>query len=167
MNFRLFASLLVLGLVIPAKGEEKKPAENLLKPTANVASWRFEEIEGGHGEIANEESAIAFKVTKVDGVVWHVQVFQYDLDIKENETYTVRFQAKASQERSMLLVAMIDEDDWHEIGLHEDLSLTTAYQNFEFTFRATDTVKKKNRIGFMLGDDVGTVFLKEMTLTPR
>jgi hypothetical protein len=167
MNYRLIAGLLALGLMASANGEEGKLPANLLKPTAAQSSWRFEEIEGGKGNIAVDGDTIVFKVNQVDGVVWHVQVFQYDLDMKDNETYTVRFQAKASNDRNVILVAMIDEDDWHEIGLHEDLPLTPKYQTFEFTFRATDTVRKKNRIGFMLGDNAGTVSIKEMTLSPR
>lgn len=30
---------------------------------------------------------------------------------------------------------MIDEDDWHEIGLHEDLYVGTTAEKHEATFR--------------------------------
>ena len=60
---------------------------------------------------------------------------------------------------------MIDEDDWHEIGLHETLNLGKEFKSFEFTFRASNVARKKNRIGFILGEEIGDVIVKEMSLT--
>jgi cystathionine beta-lyase/cystathionine gamma-synthase len=148
------------------RAEEGKTT-NLLKPTNSPDTWRLEQIEEGKGAMKAAGDAIQFDVTHVDGTEWHVQAFQVDLDLKEGQTYAVTFKAKASAARSMILVAMIDEDDWHEIGLHEDIYLRTEYQSYEFTFRATDVVKKKNRIGFMFGQETGSIFLKDMTLTAK
>ena len=67
----------------------------------------------------------------------------------------------------MLLVATIDTEDWHEIGLHEDLTVDKEVRSSEFTFRATGIVAKKNRIGFVIGDEPGDLIVKEMTLTEK
>ena len=55
--------------------------------------------------------------------------------------------------------------DWHEIGLHEDLTIDKEVRPFKFTFRATGILAKKNRIGFVMGDETGDLIVKEMTLT--
>ncbi len=145
-----------------AKKEDK---ENLLKPTNKVDSWRFEEAEGGKGKISVEEEWVAFKVTEITGTDWHVQAVQPGLDLKENTEYKLTFEYKADVRRTAAVNAMIDEDDWHEIGLHEDLYVGTTAQKYETTFRATGVnTKKKNRITFALGTDKGTLYLRNVRL---
>ncbi len=128
-------------------------------------SWRFEEAEGGKGKISVEEEWVAFKVTEITGTDWHVQAVQPGLDLKENTEYKLTFEYKADVRRTAAVNAMIDEDDWHEIGLHEDLYVGTTAQKYETTFRATGVnTKKKNRITFALGTDKGTLYLRNVRL---
>lgn len=156
----------------PAKLEEAKKEEtkkedlaNLLKVTNKVDSWRFEQAEGGKGKVTAEEDWIAFKVTDITGTDWHVQAIQAGLDLKENVEYKLTFEIKADVRRTAVVNAMIDEDDWHEIGLHEDLYVGTTAEKYETTFRATGVnTKKKNRISFALGTDKGTIYLKNVRL---
>ena len=177
---RTFLMLLCLGTVLnclpvaaqdkkseTAKKEEAKKEEpgNLLKPTNKVDSWRFEEAEGGKGKVSVDEEWIAFKVTDITGTDWHVQAVQSDLDLKENAEYKLTFEYKGDVRRSAVVNAMVDEDDWHEIGLHEDLYVNTTPQKYETTFRATGVnTKKKNRISFALGTDKGIIYLKNVRL---
>lgn len=148
------------------KAETKKEdTENLLKPTNKADSWRFEEAEGGKGKVSVEEEWIAFKVTEITGTDWHVQAVQPGLDLKENTEYKLTFEYKSDVRRTAAVNAMIDEEDWHEIGLHEDLYAGTSPQKYETTFRATGVNnKKKNRITFALGTDKGTLYLKNVRL---
>lgn len=150
-----------------AKKDEAKKVEpgNLLKPTNKVDSWRFEEAEGGKGKASVNEEWIAFKVTDITGTDWHVQAIQPDLDLKENAEYKLTFEIKSDVRRTAVVNAMIDEDDWHEIGLHEDLYVNTTPEKHETTFRATGVnTKKKNRITFALGTDKGIIYLKNVRL---
>jgi len=48
-----------------------------------------------------------------------------------------------------------------------DLTVDKEVRPFEFTFRATGIVAKKNRIGFVMGDETGDLIVKEMTLTEK
>ncbi len=148
------------------KEEAKKddPA-NLLKPTNKVESWRFEESDGGKGKVTVEDEWIAFEVKEITGTDWHVQAIQSNLDLKEGFEYKLTFEIKADSRRSASVNAMIDEEDWHEIGLHEELYLGKQPRKEEFTFRATGVSKnKKNRITFALGLDKGTVYVKNVKL---
>jgi hypothetical protein len=142
-------------------------AKNLLKPVNKAESWRLEQHEGAQATLKIVDDAVVLDATKLTGTNWHVQAFQVGLDLNEGKEYTLKLKLTASQRRSVLLVATIDTPDWHEIGLHEDLVVDKEVRSFEFTFRATGTVAKKNRIGFVMGDETGDLIVKEMTLTEK
>jgi hypothetical protein len=142
-------------------------AKNLLKPVNKVESWRLEKHEGAEGTLKISEDAAVFDAIKLTGTNWHIQAFQTDLDLKEGQQYTLKLKLSGSQRRSLVLVATTDTGDYHEIGLHEDITVNKEPRTFEFTFRATQVVEKKNRIGFMLGDEKGDLIVKEMSLTEK
>ncbi len=142
-------------------------AKNLLKPVNKEDSWRLEQHEGATGTLKIVDDAAVINATKVTGTNWHFQCFQVDLDLKEGKEYTLKLKLASSQRRNLLLVAMIDGEDWHEIGLHEDLTVDKDVRSFDFTFQAGKTLEKKNRIGFVMGDETGDVIVKEMTLTEK
>jgi hypothetical protein len=150
-----------------AKGDAKGDVKNLLKPTNKPESWRFEQHEGGKGTMAADGDAITFDVTAVDGTDWHVQAFQTDLPLKDGKEYVVTFKAKASANRTVRLNAGIDQDDWHMIGLDEEVALTKEWKDFKREFKADMTVTNKNRVGFQLGQEKGKVWVKEMTLAEK
>lgn len=142
-------------------------APNMLKPTNKVDSWRFEQHDGGKGEIKVDGDAIKFTVKETDGTDWHVQAIQTDLDLKEGKEYTVKFKAKASDDRSVGVHAGIDQEDWHQIGLGDSAYLTKEFKEQSFTFTASNVVAKKNRIAIVIGLDKGDVWIKDMTLTEK
>jgi hypothetical protein len=163
MNRLLATSMmLVFPMVVVAQD-----AQNLLKPVNKAESWRLEKHEGAEASLKIADDAVVIDATKLTGTNWHIQVFQVDLDLKEGKEYTLKLKLTASKRRSVLLIASINAEDWHEIGLHEDLTVDTEDKSSEFTFRATGTVAKKNRIGFVLGDETGDLIVKEMTLTEK
>lgn len=154
----------------PAAAAEKKPAAaaagNVLKPTAEVGSWRLEQHEQAKATIAAADGALALDVTVSDDTEWHVQAFQSPLDLKDNQAYTVTFSAKADADRSIKVQAGIDEEDWHTIGLDEEVALGKAWKAYEYTFTAADTRANKNRFGFVLGSAKGKVWVKDAVLKP-
>jgi hypothetical protein len=150
-----------------AKSEAKGEAKNLLKPTNEVESWVFELNDEGQGEMSVADDAIVFKTTKTTGTDWHVQAYQTELDLEEGKDYIVKFQMKSPDKVALLLLGLINEDDWHEIGLHEEVQPGEEYKEFEYEFTATDVVDGNNRIGFVLGIDEGEVSVKDMTLAEK
>jgi formylglycine-generating enzyme required for sulfatase activity/tRNA A-37 threonylcarbamoyl transferase component Bud32 len=149
----------------PIAAVETVAAANLLKPTNRANSWRYEIFEAAKGTMAAVEESIVFNVDAVTGTDWHVQAFQTDFRLKDGDQYTVRFSAKASEPRKVLLGAHIDEADWHPVGLSTPIPLTTAFQTFQVPFRVQNAGEKKCRIGFVLGASAGVVTVKNMTLT--
>jgi hypothetical protein len=144
-------------------------ADNLLKPTNKVDSWRFEQHEQGKGAAKADGDAIVFETTTPGGEAWHVQAVQHGLDLKEGKEYTLSYKAKADAERTISVNAMIDVDDWHTIGLAEEVVLTKDWKDYSTTFKAenVDKENKKNRISFILGGEKGKVWLKDVTLTEK
>jgi hypothetical protein len=169
-------SLTVIALVLairllsswPAAMAAAEPAKNLLAPTNKVESWRFEQHEGGKGSMKADGEAMALVVTETDGTEWHVQAARPNLELKEGQEYKLTFKAKADAERAIQVNAMIDQDDWHTIGLSESVELTKDWKDCEYTFKAEGVAgMKKNRITFVLGNEKGTVTLKDMVLVEK
>jgi hypothetical protein len=142
-------------------------AKNLLKPTNDPESWQLELTEGGKGDMKADGDAIVFHVTDTDGTNWHVQAYQTGLDLKNGKDYIVKFKMKAPQASELLIMGLINQDDWHEIGLHEELGPSDDFKPYEYTFTAADVVPNNNRIGFILGADKGTISVKDLTLMEK
>ena len=140
---------------------------NLLKPANKLESWRLEKAGDAKSEMKIEEDSVVFRTTVVDSTDWHVQAVQTNLDLKDGKTYTIKFKAKSPDEISITVNAMIDQDDWHQIGLNEEVQLRKEFKDFSFDFTASDTVEKKNRISFVLGNSKGTVSIKELSLIAK
>jgi len=142
-------------------------AKNLLKPTNDPESWQLELTDGGKGDMRADGDAIVFHVTDIDDTNWHVQAYQTGLDLKKGKDYVIKFQLKAPDASGLLLLGAINQEDWHEIGLHEELGSSDDFKEYEFTFTASDVVENNNRIGFVLGADKGTVSVKDLTLMKK
>ncbi len=171
-SLRIAALVLVLPLLALAAEEAppkdaKTEAKNLLKPTNDVESWALEVNDEGKGEMKVDGDAIVFTTTKTTGTDWHVQAYQPGLDLEDGKDYVVKFQMTSPDKVTLLLVAQIHEEDWHEIGLHEEVNPGEEFKEYEYEFTATDVVDKNNRIGFVLGTDEGEVSVKDMTLTEK
>jgi hypothetical protein len=154
------------GVTAAKPAAEAKP-KNLLKPTNDPESWQLELTEGGKGEMKADGDAIVFKTTDTDGTNWHVQAYQTGLDLKNGKNYVVKFKLKAPQANELLLMGLINQDDWHEIGLHEELGPSDDFKQYEIEFTAADTAPNNNRVGFILGGDKGTYSIKELTMTEK
>lgn len=164
---RFVIALFVLAGGTAFSAEDPAPV-NLLKLTNKLESWRFEEHEGGKGTMKVDDDAIVFHVDTITGTDWHVQVYQTGLDLKSGTEYTLKFQMKSPQRRGAHVIAGIDEEDYHEIGLHEEIyAAPVEFKEYTYTFTASDVAKGKNRIGFVLGLEKGTAVVKNMTLTQK
>ena len=143
-------------------------AKNLLKPANKEGSWRLEQHEGGKGTVKIDGDALVFDVTDADGTEWHVQAAQAGLDLKGGKDYVLTFKAKAEPDRQLPVNAMIDEDDWHQIGLSENADLTKEWKEFKYEFKAEQVhAAKKNRITLVLGGDKGKVWVKDVALVEK
>lgn len=114
-----------------------------------------------------DDDAMLFTVAKVDGTEWHLQAYQVGIDLREGGQYVVSFKARASAKRVTQLYVGVNEDDFHPVGLDELIDLGPEWRSFTFTFRARDVAQKNNRVGFVLGHEKGSIWIKDLTLTPK
>jgi hypothetical protein len=142
------------------------PSPGLLKKTNDTESWKFEVAEDGKGEMKVEGDAIVFETTETGFENWHVQAYQADVALTDGKTYEVKFTAKSPTSSTVLLMGIINEEDWHSVGLHEEVWIGEKYKEHSFSFTATDVVKN-NRIGFVLGESKGTVYVKNMSVVEK
>ena len=90
------------------------------------------------------------------------------LTLEEGKEYTFSYKTKGDPARSVIATAGIDEEDWHVVGLQEDVELTKDWKEQTHTFKAENVAKAmKNRIGFVLGADKGKVWVKDISLTEK
>lgn len=148
--------------------DDNAGSTNLLKPVGKQESWRFEQHEAGKGMMKVDEESVTFTSTELDGTDWHVQAFQVGLDLKEGASYTLSFEAKSPERRAVIVIAGIDQDDYHEIGLHEEIFATSVdYKKYEYTFQASGVAAGKNRVGFVLGTEMGSMTVKNLKLVKK
>ena len=140
-------------------------ARNILKPTNRIGSWILEQKDEGTGSMRVDGDSIVFTTSKTGSKVWHVQAFQAQLNLQEGVEYTVSFEAKANRNDSVVLLqAMVNEPDWHNIGLNETVVLAKKFEKHEFTFTAEKVADKKNRLGFVLGTQTDDVTVRNLIL---
>jgi len=161
----LIAAIAILFLTSLAFAADKT---NLAKPTNKAESWRLEQHEGGKGTMKIDGDAVVFETTAVDSENWHVQATMTGLDLKEGKEYEVSFKAKSTPDRSVLFTAMIDKDDWHAIGLSEQIELTKDWKDLKFTFKAEGVAgEMKNRVSFMIGAEKGVLSVKDLMIVEK
>ena len=105
-------------------------------------------------------------ITAVDGVDWHVQAHVTGLNLRNGDTYTVRFQAKADRARILPIAASLDQDDWRNVGLVASPALTTEWKTFEYVFPVHDAVPNHVRLAFTLGGQTGSVWIGGLQIHP-
>ncbi len=137
---------------------------NLMKPTNVLESWQFEEHFDGKGTIRVDGEQIVFQTTKQGSENWHVQAYQTRLDLEEGARYELSFNASSAEGRTVYVTAGINEDDWHNIGLFEECYIGKQPDTYKFTFTASDTRKGNNRVGFVLGDQSGSISVSNLNL---
>lgn len=129
--------------------------------------WRFETAEGGEGSLNIEDGAAVFRTTKTTGTTWHVQAYQAGLDLEEGAEYILRFKMKSPELCTVGVLGLVHQEPWSTIGLYEEILPRHEFRDFEISFVAQGVVKDKNRVGFLLGFDKGSVAVKDVTLEKK
>lgn len=102
--------------------------------------------------------ALQAQVTAVDGTDWHAQFGQSNLALQAGRAYRVRFAARASTPTTIAVDVMRDSDPWDSLGFSETINLTTAWQVFDYTFTATETIYGGAQLVFSVGQAVRTLW---------
>lgn len=157
------AVIAILGLTLVCAAADKA---NLLKDAGK--NLRLEQHEGGKATNKMDGETYVFEVTTTGSENWHVQATFSGLNLQEGKEYVLTYKAKGEPARSIAVQAMIDEEDWHTIGLTEEAALEKEFKPFTHTFKAEGVAKNnKNRISFLMGSEKGSVQIKDLSLTEK
>jgi len=156
---------------------EPQVGKNLLRAeqTAdNPQIWTLENNVPAHGTMqvldALEGPAgatgkvLRLEVTALGTENWHVQCYQAGVNLREGRSYLLSFWAKADRPRKLVVTAILDQADWHSLGLGSSVDLTAAWKKYMVPFVASHVVPNHGRVSFCLGDALGTVNLANISL---
>lgn len=138
-----------------------------LKATNDEATWTFELNGDGKGVMAAVGDAIVFVTSKTAADNWAVQAYQGGLKLTDGKEYVLKFKAKSPESMPILVMSQVQGGDWHESGLHQEVSLTPDYKDYEYTFTASGAGDEPNRVGLILGTSTGVTYVKDMTLDAK
>ena len=137
---------------------------NLLGTTNRTAAWQLETHEDGKVSMAIDGDSLVLKTTAITDTDWHVQAYQLHLPLKNDTEYKVTFEAKSPESVTAVLLGMTHmPDNYTSIGMSNEFQLEPDYTGYEFFFTA-ENVAENNRLGFVLGREVGTVQVKNFKL---
>src|SRR5262249_41526923 len=167
---RIRAQLAQIGLdwqdapLLPAAPSEPADARSEARPLETARLFALELFGTAQATLATEGNVCRVDIAAVDGTNWHARITKLFDHPQAGATYTVRFRAKADAPRRIFLGGIIDEPDWHGIGLSQEVPLTEAWQDYQYEFQAKD-LAAENLIQFIVGDQTGTVWIADFTLT--
>jgi K+-dependent Na+/Ca+ exchanger-like protein len=127
-------------------------------------SWKQEAGNGVQMTVTPEEQALKIEVSQTKGTDWHAQIHQTGLSLEAGQSYTLSFQARSPDSRSVNVAAMLDQPDWRNLGLRRTVKLSREWKAYRFTFVAHDTVANHDRLSFAFGAQDGTLWLRDVAL---
>ncbi len=149
------------------------PGEEML--VTNLEHWTLERQQGAEAteslvvdvpDALRGQKAARIDVSKLGGQSWHVQFNRSDLEITGGQPYTLTFWARADCEREITARVGQAHAPWENLGLSSPVSLTTEWQQFHFTFSASDG-DDNARVGFSdLGKQIGAYWFAGVSLRP-
>jgi hypothetical protein len=167
---RVRAKLAEIGLdwrdsPVPAPPDEPVEIESEPLPLDSTCLFELRVFGTARATMAIDGTVCRVDVGAVDGTDWHAQVVQPFDDAQEGARYTIRFRARADAPRRLPLSGgFVEAADWHGIGLSQQVSLTGEWQDYRCEFQAKN-LDTDNEFHFDLGDQTGTVWIADFTIT--
>ena len=130
------------------------------------SAWELERHGGCKGQIkslAKPAGAVRVQIEKHDDQDWHLQFRHAGFGVKRREYYTLSFRARADKPRTLSVRVGQAHEPWGELGLAQDVKLTTEWQGFRLGFVARQA-DNNARVAFQLGGDGTSVEFADLQL---
>ena len=139
---------------------------NLLAAPEDADSWQVHGVGTAHATLRREGGTLRLDIASVDGVAQHLQCFQRGVNLQEGHDYTLKFRSRSDVLRDVQVAALLDQPDYHNVGLKKITPLLPVWQTFTYTFRVTHPLTNDTSVPcFMLGNKSGTVWLADVSVT--
>jgi len=132
-------------------------------------NWHLEQHAGCRASLSRyrylDRVGLRIEINKADDTEWHLQLNQRDLSVKEDQYYTVIFQAASDEARQINCNVGQAHNPWKNLGLSKNIELTDRWQSFRFGFvaKADDD---NARVNFAVGGSEVAVYLANMEFRP-
>ncbi|MCG8482717.1 MAG: carbohydrate binding domain-containing protein [Clostridia bacterium] len=145
-----------------------------------LINFNFSEYEEGkaknwvleqHGKAKATLSQKDWKKTKclmvkpldIDNIEWHLQLNQRNLQVKENQIYTVTFAARSEKPRDLYISVGENHPEWENLGLAKRAKLEPNWIMYQYSF----TAKKDDtnaRLNFSFGKNKTPFYLANVQM---
>ncbi len=119
-----------------------------------VWRWQSKVWEGSEANLVfpdEDPQGVRIAISRAGSdVPWHIQLNQAPVAVKAMEKYLLRFRARADHPRSMVLALSQADNPWRNLGLYQEVALTTEWQDFDAEFIATRD-ELRAQVHFALG----------------
>lgn len=130
------------------------------------SNWEFMTALGGEAEAGIQDNSMKVKTTNAGTVDYSVQLVQAGIPFEKGATYTVSFNAKASEERTMKVSVKAPDHGYSEYMPSETIDLTTENQNYSYTFKMTGDSDANGRLEFNMGaaDSTADIIISNVSI---
>ncbi len=126
--------------------------------------WTIEQHAEATGFFSPTPEGFILEATSISPTSWHLQFRTSPVSLIKNQTYTLKFSAKAKTATPISLVCQQDASPWANLGLSESIELTEQWQNFELPFVANETCSN-TKLAFLFGHTQNKIWIKNINLS--
>jgi len=116
---------------------------------------------GCSATVINGEAALTNIITSQE--VWEASLYTDNILVEQGETYIVKFRARASANRTMDVKVGQNGSPFSDY-FYERVNLTTAAQDFTFTFTMTQATDANTAFDFFVGVNTSNVYIDSASL---
>ena len=135
------------------------------------ADWVFLKQQGGEGNASIDTEKKELKITTTNasadehGQTYSIQLVQPGIPLKQGNVYTLSFEAKSDEARSMI-VDMSNTSTWSRYLNDTSLNMTTDWQTYTYEIPVTAPSDANARLEFNLAkqNSVAAVYLRNVSL---
>ena len=120
-------------------------------------------------ETSSDRRALHLTLTSSDTVRWRSAAFLDQLQLREGDTYTLSFRARADRTRQLQVSVSRDEagwrtDKWRTRGLNSVLNIGTEWSEHRLVFNAHSVIDLPSRLSFLAGHALGEVWIENLKI---
>ena len=124
-------------------------------------NWKFILLNGGVGEAEIKDNMMVISSTDAGTEEYSVQLVQPDLPMIKGKKYRVSFDAKAAENRNIIVAVTAPTAGWIRYLPDTTQAITTEMQTYTFEFEMKDKDDNNGRLEFNMGKygETATVYI--------
>lgn len=116
------------------------------------AFWEFGNYEGGSGSASVESGEMKIAISRAGGQIWANQLIQQEMFLEQGRSYTVSFEARASEPRELMVkMGGLGDRGWAAYSGEQYISIDTEMKSYTFDFTMEEKSDPKARYEFNMG----------------